>query len=276
MPWMAVAGVVAGVVGAVGSIASAAIGQNHTKYTDPTEGSTKWNYQKDQDMWNKGEDYQNQAESNYKDAQQSREGLSRAAAMTEAAARGEGTSVAQAQLAKGQDRAINEAANTSAGAQGDVALGLANAQQQQQQAGILRGTNADAAVLRAQEIAAARGQLGDLYGGMRQGDLATAGMRIGQGQWYGGAAQQEGVNELDANRSWEQFKAGGRAQAQGMQAAQEQHNNDLWAKGFGGAASAIGNGISGGARMQMYQDSMGGGGKGGGGYGKEDWKDPWA
>lgn len=266
MPWMAVAGVIAGAVGAAGSIASAAIGQQHTKYTDPTEGANKWRYSKDQDMWNKGEDYQNQAETNYRDAKQSREGLSRAAAMTEAAARGEGTSVAAAQLKRGMDQSVNEAANTAAGAQGDVGLGLANAQQQNQQSAMMRGTNQDAAVLRAQEIAAARGQLGDLYGGMRQGDLATAGMRIGQGQWYGGAAQQEGVNELDANRSWEQFKAGGRAQAQGMQAAQEQHNNDLWAKGFGGAASAIGSGISNGMNMQMYQDRFGGGGGGGADY----------
>lgn len=260
MPWIpaaaAIAGGISAAVGAAGSITAAAIGQQHQKYKDPTEGFQKWSFMEDPNSQREGQNAWSNAQKQLDASQQARAGLMSVAQQYSDAAQGKGPSVAQEQLKQGLDRSVSEAANTAAGAQGDVGLGLAAAQQQNAQADLARKANADSALLRAEEIdAARRGELG-AYGAIGESDLARAGLLAGQGQFMRGLGMQQGLANLGAEQSWDQFKAGGLAQQQQLEAGQAAHNNDLWAKGVGGAFSAVGSGINSAGQLGMQMDYM--------------------
>ena len=89
--------------------------------------------------------------------------------MSMAAARGEGPSVAQQQMMAGQERAAQMGANVAAQARGGGGASLYAQQQAQQQAAMgAAAATRDAGILRAQEIAQARGEVGGLANSMRQ------------------------------------------------------------------------------------------------------------
>lgn len=102
----------------------------------------------------------------------------------EAYLRGDRVSLAEQQLKRGQIRAANEATNLAAGARGGAGAQVIAQQQagQQQLAGLLE-TNRENAALRAQEEAAARGQLAGLLGQTRGQDLSMRGQSQGQAQF---------------------------------------------------------------------------------------------
>lgn len=102
----------------------------------------------------------------------------------EAYLRGDRVSLAEQQRREGQIRAANEATNLAASARGGAGAQILAQQgaQQQQTAAMLQG-NREAAMLRAQEEAAARGQLAGLLGQARGQDLSMRGQSQGQAQF---------------------------------------------------------------------------------------------
>lgn len=102
----------------------------------------------------------------------------------EAYLRGDRVSLAEQQRREGQIRAANEATNLAASARGGAGAQILAQQgaQQQQTAAMLQG-NREAAQLRAQEEAAARGQLAGLLGQTRGQDLSMRGQSQGQAQF---------------------------------------------------------------------------------------------
>lgn len=102
----------------------------------------------------------------------------------EAYLRGDRVSLAEQQRREGQIRAANEGTNLAASARGGAGAQILAQQgaQQQQTAAMLQG-NREAAMLRAQEEAAARGQLAGLLGQARGQDLSMRGQSQGQAQF---------------------------------------------------------------------------------------------
>lgn len=102
----------------------------------------------------------------------------------EAYLRGDRVSLAEQQRREGQIRAANEATNLAASARGGAGAQILAQQgaQQQQTAAMLQG-NREEAMLRAQEEAAARGQLAGLLGQARGQDLSMRGQSQGQAQF---------------------------------------------------------------------------------------------
>lgn len=102
----------------------------------------------------------------------------------EAYLRGDRVSLAEQQRREGQIRAANEGTNLAASARGGAGAQILAQQgaQQQQTAAMLQG-NREAAQLRAQEEAAARGQLAGLLGQTRGQDLSMRGQSQGQAQF---------------------------------------------------------------------------------------------
>jgi len=125
--------------------------------------------------------------------------LSLADAIT-AAMNGQGTSVAQQQLQMGLDQALQQQAAIAASSRGqNVGLGQYNAAIQ---GGALSGqANAQAALLRAQEIAQARAQLGDVLNTTRAGDINLA-------ENQAGLTNQAGMFSADQVNRGNQFNAG--------------------------------------------------------------------
>ncbi len=108
--------------------------------------------------------------------QQFREAQSGLVTGLEAAVAGQGPSVAELQLRQGQEQNIQQAIAQAASAPGGVNPALIQRLLQQNIAEGARETNVEAAILRADEIRAARGELAGLTGTARQQDVAQAGL----------------------------------------------------------------------------------------------------
>jgi hypothetical protein len=127
-------------------------------------------------------------------ADEARGGQQQLAADLLAASRGQGPSVAQEQLRQGAEKNLAGAValtNSTRGMGGAAAAGqlqAARAQVGQQMA-------SDAALLRAQEVTQARGQLGGVLGDVRQADLATASQQAQLEQQAGLANQQASLED---------------------------------------------------------------------------------
>lgn len=101
------------------------------------------------------------------------------AGMLERQAAGQGSSVAEQQLARGRDASIQQAMAMQAGARGGNAA-LASRQAQQAQAAISQQAAGQAAVLRAQEQAQTRQELAGVLGGVRTGDITSRTVSAGE------------------------------------------------------------------------------------------------
>jgi hypothetical protein len=154
---------------------------------------------------------------------QSRGQTQNALGLTQAAAEGNAPSVAAMQLRQGLDQANNQAAGMAAGARGgggNLALAARSAIQQQGQNAMT--TNQNAAMLRANEMATARGQYLQGAQGMENTDLTQSGQQAALN------AQQRGLN--DARN---QYYEGGLQKIYGAQQAgmsgyqQQQAQNNI-------------------------------------------------
>ena len=119
------------------------------------------------------------ADAAYAQSQQARQGQQGLVGMLQGAAEGKGTSVAQAQMNQGQAQAAQNGMAQAAGAKG---LGGVLAQRAAVQSSEAGGQQAamQGATLRAQEIAQARGQLGDALGQQRQQDQSGMAAQMSQ------------------------------------------------------------------------------------------------
>jgi hypothetical protein len=111
------------------------------------------------------------------------------------AAMGNAPSVAQAQMQQGLGQALNQGQALAAGARGAGAMGIAQANAAQGAAGLQAQTVGNAAALRAQEMAQARGDYMAGASGIRAQDYGAAGMTGGWAQNQ--AALQEQQNALN-------------------------------------------------------------------------------
>lgn len=154
---------------------------------------------------------------------QSRGQTQNALGLAQSAAEGNQPSVAAMQLRQGLDQANNQAAGMAAGARGgggNLALAARSAIQQQGQNAMT--TNQNAAMLRANEMATARGQYLQGAQGMQNTDLTQSGQQAALN------AQQRGLN--DARN---QFYEGGLQKIYGAQQAgqsgyqQQQASNNM-------------------------------------------------
>jgi hypothetical protein len=119
---------------------------------------------------------------------------------------GKGMSLAELQMRQGQQQAMQQAAQMAASARGGTAgLMMAQRSAQQQSALGTAGVARDAAMLRAKEVAEARGQLGGLLGAMRQGSQAQtqtqAQLEMQQRQLNDARAAAQLQAQLDVNRA---------------------------------------------------------------------------
>lgn len=144
----------------------------------------------------------------------------------EAFLRGERTSLAQQQLKSGMIRAQQGAANQAANVRGGAGNQLAAAQDATR-ASLIAGlqTNADQGQLRAQEEAAARGQLAGVLGQARGQDLGQRGQSQGQAEFGTQTLLQQQAQNDAQQRFYEQLRlqaAQAAAQTQQAQAAAQQ------------------------------------------------------
>lgn len=134
---------------------------------------------------------------------QARRGQEGLAADLEAVLRGERVSLAQQQLVEGQARAANLSDNLAANARGGAgAQILAQQNAMRQGAASALETNRISGLQRAQEEAAARGQLAGVLGQMRGQDLDTRGGSQGQAQFK---TQSELANRAQDNEQARYF-----------------------------------------------------------------------
>lgn len=162
-------------------------------------GGSEWQYNHDVSKlrggWDDADAFQ----------QQSRQGHLDYINMLQAAARGEGPSVAQAQLRQATDANIANAYSMAASTRGGGSYALAQRTAQQQAAQANQAAAAKAAELRAQEIWAARSGLGDAWAQQRAQDMGAMGMNMNA---YMGVQQEqmqarlayEDMLELEAQR----------------------------------------------------------------------------
>jgi hypothetical protein len=150
---------------------------------------------------------------------------------------GKGMSLAELQMRQGQQQAMQQAAQTAASARGGTA-GLMMAQRSAQQQAALgtAGVARDAAMLRAKEVAEARGQLGGLLGAMRQGSQAQtqtqAQLEMQQRQLNDARAAAQLQAQLDVNRE----QLAGSMGYQGADLATRRGTQELQAKSWEKAA----------------------------------------
>lgn len=205
----------------------------------------------------------------------------------EAFLRGERVSLAEQQRREGQIRAANEADNLAANIRGGAGAQILGQQQAQQQqtASMLQG-NREAAALRAQEEANARGQLAGLLGQARGQDLSMRGQSQDQSRFDVEAqyrnrdsndAQQRFYESLrlqgeqgsaQINQAQGQASMGSQQAVLGYQAAadqQAQQNKKDLVAGVGSAGSGL-------AQLGMQQSSPGPGAK----PTESEWNDAWS
>lgn len=163
---------------------------------------------------------------------------------------GQTPSIAQQQMMQGQQQALAAQASTAAGARGGGAnlaaaqlAGATNAGQ------IAASTNQQAALLRANEYAAAQQGLGGLGGQMRAQDLQNAqlaqqgaGMQQQYGLGYAQLGQQQRLAEMNAQTQLEQTQGQLALQKQKQNADENQNS----AKQGSGLLGGILGGLSGG------------------------------
>lgn len=133
-----------------------------------------------------------------------------------------GPSIAEQQLQMGQDAALQNALSMARGQRGNQALAMRQAQQQGGQ--LQAQTNAQAAMLRAQEQQAAEASLGQLLAGMRGQDLGSAQMGLGAQQGMMGLTNQLGLGQAGLNQGTS--LANLQSQNQGLDRAQQQRQFD--------------------------------------------------
>lgn len=160
---------------------------------------------------------------------------------------GKGMSLAELQMRQGQQQAMQQAAQMAASARGGTAgLMMAQRSAQQQSALGTAGVARDAAMLRAKEVAEARGQLGGLLGAMRQGSQAQtqtqAQLEMQQRQLNDARAAAQLQAQLDVNRAQLEGSMGYQGAALGArqkQAAMEQESAQKAADKRAGVTGSI-------------------------------------
>lgn len=139
-------------------------------------------------------------------------------------ANGRGPSVAQTQLKQSTDRNLAQAIAMQASARGGSGGGLALRQIQQQRSDVGQQAAQQAAILRAQEIQAARGQLGDVLANTRGQDASYALNQAQLDQAAGTANQAARMQQAGLNDQMERFYQQGMA---GMDLQQMQQLQEL-------------------------------------------------
>lgn len=146
-------------------------------------------------------------------------------------AQGKGDSIAQRQLQAGSEENMRNAAALMASQRGVQSQGqMRNIMEQRSQIG--NRLNQDAGLLRLQEQAAARQQLGGLYGQMGSQNTANLGLQAGIGAGVGGANIDrakflEGVRQFNENQKFQQSQA------------DYNHANDWWKTILGAGGQAV-------------------------------------
>ncbi len=141
-----------------------------------------------------------------------------------AASQGQGPSAAQAQMGKATDAAVAQQLGLAASSRGNPAIALRNAAANTAQ--ITQGAATDSAVLRAQEIQSAQGQLGALSTNLRGQDIGLASDQAQLNQQMGlanlGNQQQSNMAGAQLSEQHSQFQQQLAAQymAGGMNAEQ--------------------------------------------------------
>jgi hypothetical protein len=193
-----------------------------------------------------------------------------AVGLSRAAAEGNAPSVAQMQLRQGLDQANNQAAGMAAGARGgggNLALAARSAIQQQGQNAMT--TNQNAAMLRANEMATARGQYMQGAQGMQTTDLAQSGQQAAldaqqrnlndaRNQYYEGGLQRIYGAQQAGQSGYQQQQASNRI---GIEQANRKLADARFSDQQGATSGAIqagGRALEGLARIPGAFNSMGG------------------
>jgi len=156
-------------------------------------------------------------------------------------AAGRGPSIAQDVLRRGQEQAMGQQRSVAASATG-ANRALAERTAAMNMGQMQQTTASDSAMLRAQEMLAARGQLGETLIGVRGQDIGVAGQNLGAGM------QQRGLNDamtqaqLQADTEREKLRQEAALEAERMKAESENAKASRWTQ-LGGAL------ITGGGRM---------------------------
>jgi hypothetical protein len=155
-----------------------------------------------------------------------RTGQEEALGMMRSAALGQAPSVAQNQLQAGFNQAAAQQAALAGGARGSAALANAQANAAANVANLQQGTNQQAAMLRAQEMAEARGAFGGMAGQLRGYDQAR--LNMGNQMAMANAAQRNqyalGMGGLSVGMG--NLQQGAMGQAIGVQGKQADINTE--------------------------------------------------
>lgn len=212
-----------------------------------------------------GDLYQGMGLGSWDQGQGSRGSQQDALSLMQSAAYGNAPSVAAMQQQQGLNAAIASQQAMAAGARGPGGLAMGQYNAAANTGALQQGSIGQAAMLRAQEMAQARGAYGELAGGIRAQDIASA---IGQGQMglgYEGIGQRAQLANMQGHQA-----AAGLAQQQ--MAQQEAADAQRRAEQMSNITAAVGAGAgliaaipTGGASLGLTAASLAAKNKSGGG-----------